>query len=81
MTHCPARHPARGDVAGRVDVGVLSETARRTAEGFLEGLDTPLDAAARCVEGDLEKDITCVLKQLGGERSDDDICMLALRVL
>ncbi|MER5322789.1 SpoIIE family protein phosphatase [Streptosporangium roseum] len=46
-----------------------------------DGLNALLDAAARCVEGDLEKDITCVLKQLGGDQSDDDICMLALRVL
>lgn len=46
-----------------------------------EGLNALLDAAGRCVEGDLEKDIASIIRQVGGEQSDDDICLLAFRVL
>ncbi|WP_423229330.1 DUF4158 domain-containing protein, partial [Streptosporangium minutum] len=37
VTHCPACDTACGDVTSCVDVGVLSEAARRTEKGFLVG--------------------------------------------
>ncbi|MFF0310504.1 SpoIIE family protein phosphatase [Streptosporangium sp. NPDC004379] len=45
------------------------------------GLNAILEAAGRCTETDPEKNLVCVLRQLGGERATDDICLLALRVL
>src|SRR5690606_2567896 len=53
VTHCPARNSARGDVAGRVHIGVLSEAARCASEGGLGGPVLLVDVAApaACLRG------------------------------
>ncbi|GAA3620613.1 hypothetical protein GCM10022419_127860 [Nonomuraea rosea] len=45
MTHCLVRRTARGDVTGCVDIGMLSEAARRTAEQGLAVQRDPLGLA------------------------------------
>ncbi|NRQ32634.1 SpoIIE family protein phosphatase [Nonomuraea sp. NN258] len=44
------------------------------------GMAALVQAARKCVSDNPEKMIDCVLKQLGGE-TDDDVCILAARIL
>ncbi|WP_326824315.1 SpoIIE family protein phosphatase [Streptosporangium sp. NBC_01756] len=68
---------AEGDLLLLYTDGIVERRGR----DLDEGLNALLDAAGRCVEGDLEKDIASIIRQVGGEQSDDDICLLAFRVL
>lgn len=45
------------------------------------GLDALVRAAGDCGGGDPEEEIGCVLDRLDGQRAEDDVCMLGLRVL
>ncbi|MEV7013114.1 SpoIIE family protein phosphatase [Streptosporangium sp. NPDC051022] len=66
-----------GDVLILYTDGIVERRGRDLSDG----LNALLEAAARCTEGDLEGDLTCLLRQLDDEPAQDDICVLALRVL
>ncbi|MEU6744027.1 PP2C family protein-serine/threonine phosphatase [Streptosporangium sandarakinum] len=68
---------ARGDLLLLYTDGVVEQRGR----SLDIGLNAMLDAAGRCAEGDPEKNLACVLRELGGEHATDDVCLLALRVL
>jgi serine phosphatase RsbU (regulator of sigma subunit) len=53
----------------------------RRGQDLDAGMDALVKAAGQCVGDDPEKMIDCVLSHLSGRPSDDDVCILAVRVL
>ncbi|GGP84932.1 PP2C family protein-serine/threonine phosphatase [Streptosporangium pseudovulgare] len=68
---------ARGDLLLLYTDGVVEHRSR----SLDIGLNAMLDAAGRCADADPEKNLVCVLRELGEEHATDDVCLLALRVL
>ncbi|MEU6711720.1 SpoIIE family protein phosphatase [Nonomuraea sp. NPDC046802] len=45
------------------------------------GMEALVQAARHCVDDDPEELIDCLLKRLSGHKAEDDVCLLAVRVL
>ena len=45
------------------------------------GMEALVQASHFCVSDNPEEIIDCVLRRLGAEKSTDDVCVLAVRVL
>ncbi len=53
----------------------------RRGQDLGAGMEALVQAAHMCAGDDPEELISCLLKRLGGENAEDDICLLAAKVL
>ncbi|TYB52179.1 SpoIIE family protein phosphatase [Nonomuraea sp. PA05] len=66
-----------GDVLLLYTDGVVE----RRGQDLEAGMEALLQAAHLCTDDDPEQMIACLLKRLGGEAAEDDVCVIAVRVL
>ncbi|GAA2214558.1 hypothetical protein GCM10009850_100230 [Nonomuraea monospora] len=70
-------HLQSGDVLLLYTDGVVE----RRGQDLEAGMEALLQAAHQCTDDDPEQMIACLLKRLGGEAAEDDVCVIAVRVL
>ncbi|WP_157549082.1 SpoIIE family protein phosphatase [Nonomuraea candida] len=67
--------------SGDVLVFYTDGIVERRGRDLETGMEALVQAAHSCTADDPEKLIDCLLKRLGGDTAEDDICVLAVRVL